>query len=88
MEPSYTIVFRKSARQWVALCLENGLVGQGPTKERAAARLHEANASFDEGVQGQQDIYRSPISVQELHEFLTFDEAQPVASYELRAVYA
>ena len=88
MEPYYTIVFRKSARQWVALCLENGLVGQGATKEKAAVRLHEAIASFDEGVQDQQDIYRSPISVQELHEFLLFDEAQPVASYELRTVYA
>jgi predicted RNase H-like HicB family nuclease len=88
MEPYYTIVFRKSAGQWVALCLENGLVGQGATKEKAAARLHEATASFEEGVQDQQDVYRSPISVKELHEFLLFDEAQPVASYELRAVYA
>jgi predicted RNase H-like HicB family nuclease len=89
MEPSYTIIFRKSARQWVALCLENGLVGQGETKEMAAARLHEAISSFDEAVQDQQDIFRAPISVKELHEFLTFDQVPPMTtSYELRAVYA
>jgi len=88
MEPSYTIVFRRSAGHWVALCLENGLVGQGTTKAKAADRLHEAITSFDEGTQGQQDVHRAPISVRELHEFLTFDEGQPVTSYELRAVYA
>lgn len=88
MELSYTIVFRKSAGQWVALCLENGLVGQGVTKSKAAEKLHQAVASFEEGTQGQYDVYRSPISVRELHEFLMFDEMQPVTSYELRAVYA
>lgn len=88
MEPSYTIVFRKSAGQWVALCLENGLVGQGATKSKAAERLHQAIVSFDEGTQDQSDVYRSPISVRDLHEFLTFDEGQPITSYELRAVYA
>lgn len=88
MEPSYTIVFRKSAEQWVALCLENGLVGQGATKTKAAERLQQAIASFDEGTQDLRDVYRSSISVRELHEFLTFDEVQPVTSYELRAVYA
>ena len=102
MEPSYTLLFRRSARQWVALCLENGLVGQGETKERAAARLHEAIASFDgqpglpgsqlaagPHLHGQPDIYHAPISVKQLHEFLTFEQAQPLTtSYELRAVYA
>ncbi len=32
----YTTVLRKSGPYWVALCLENGIVGQGHTKE-----LHE-----------------------------------------------
>ncbi len=89
MEPSYTLLFRRSARQWVALCLENGLVGQGETKASAAAKLHEAIASFDEALEDQQDIYHAPVSVKELHEFLTFDQVQPsTQSYELRAVYA
>lgn len=89
MEPSYTLIFRRSARQWVALCLENGLVGQGKNKEKAAAKLHEAIASFAEALEDQHDLYRAPISVNELHEFLTFEQAQPpTTSYELRAVYA
>ncbi len=29
----FTIVLRKSGNYWVALCLENGVVGQGTTKE-------------------------------------------------------
>ncbi len=83
-----SFVFRKSGRIWVALCLENGLVGQGATKAAAAARLEEAIASCDE-VADHEDIYQSPISVKELHEFLTFDAERPAtSSYELRAVYA
>ena len=83
-----TFVFRKSGRVWVALCLENGLVGQGATKAAAEARLEEAVAAFDD-VAGHEDVYQAPISVRELHEFLTLDAARPAAaSYELRAVYA
>ena len=89
MEPSYTIVFRQHAGQWVALCLENGLVGQGETKDKAAARLDEAIESFAEAIQDQQDVYCAPISVKALHEFLTFDQPAPAnTSFELRAVYA
>lgn len=29
----YTTVLRKSGQYWVALCLENGIVGQGATKD-------------------------------------------------------
>ena len=80
MEPFYTIVFHRSADHWVALCLENGLVGQGETKEKATARLREAIASFAEALENQQDIYRAPIAVRELHEFLTFDQTQPTTT--------
>ena len=38
----YTVVLRKSGNYWVALCLENGLVGQGNTKENAIEKLKEA----------------------------------------------
>jgi len=38
----YTAVLRKSGRDWVALCLENGLVGQGDSKELAVTKLKEA----------------------------------------------
>lgn len=89
MGPSYTVIFRKNAGQWVVLCLENGLLGQGETKERAAAKLHEAIASWDEAVKEQSDIYSAPISVKALHEFLTFGQEHTLPrSYELRTVYA
>jgi predicted RNase H-like HicB family nuclease len=35
----YTVVFRKSSLYWVALCLENGIVGQGDTRDEAFSRL-------------------------------------------------
>ena len=31
----YTIVLRRSGDYWVVLCLENGIVGQGDTKDDA-----------------------------------------------------
>lgn len=84
-----TFVFRKSGRAWVALCLENGLVGQGATKAIAEAKLKEAIASFEDVAQNVEEIYRSPILVRELHEFLTYNTEQPaLASYEMRTVYA
>ena len=37
----YTTVLRRSGGCWVALCLENGLVGQGDTKDDAIKKLKE-----------------------------------------------
>ena len=34
----HTEVLRKSGQYWVALCLENGIVGQGYKKEAAIGR--------------------------------------------------
>ncbi len=71
MKSFYTVVFRRSGRAWVALCLENGLVGQGISKRGAVARLNEATASLEEARTADPDIYSGPISIGELHEFLT-----------------
>lgn len=85
----YTLVLRKSGVYWVALCLENGLVGQGKTKDEAVKRLKEAIESFEEEYQKESDIYSAPVSIRELHEFLTVEGKKPVTEeYELRAVYA
>lgn len=84
----YTTVLRKSGNHWVALCLENGLVGQGDTKEKAVAKLREAIDSFQEVAQEEEEVYNAPLSIKELHEFLTVEGKKPGAeSYELRAVY-
>ena len=85
----YTVVLRKSGNYWVALCLENGLVGQGNTKENAIEKLKEAIDSFGDVCKEGKDVYAAPLSIKELHEFLTVEGKEPASeSYELKAVYA
>jgi len=85
----YTTILRKSGKSWVALCLENGLVGQSNSKEKAVDKLKEAIESFQETCIMEPDVYNSPISIKELHEFLMVEEQKPsFETYELRAVYA
>jgi predicted RNase H-like HicB family nuclease len=85
----YTVVLRKSGGYWVALCLENGLAGQGTTKEDAVNKLKEAVESFDEVSTTEPDIHSAPLSIKELHEFLTVEGREPSSeTYELRAVHA
>ena len=85
----YTVVLRQSGSHWVALCLENGIVGQGDTQDMAMSKLKEATESFQVVCDTEDDIYSAPIPIQELHEFLTVEAVQPIAEvYEFRAVYA
>lgn len=85
----YTTVLRKSGDYWVALCLENGLVGQGKSKKKAIQKLREAIDSFEEVARTDEDVYNAPLSIKELHEFLTVEAREPRSeSFELRAVYA
>ena len=86
---SFTTVLRRSGNYWVALCLENGLVGQGTDRDEAIQKLKEAIASIKDVYETESDVKKGPISIEELHEFLTIEEKEPVTdSYELRAVYA
>lgn len=85
----YTVVLRQSGGYWLALCLENGIVGQGDTQDLAIAKLREAIESFQAIYEYQSDIYCHPISIKELHEFLIIESKEPQSeTYELRAVYA
>jgi len=84
----YTVVMRKSAEYWVALCLENGLVGQGNTPEQSIEKLKQAIESFSQVDEAESDIYLSPLAINELHEFLTLEDAEASDTYELRKVYA
>ena len=85
----YTTVLRESGRYWVALCLENGLVGQGDSKERAIEKLKEAIDSFEQVQKNEPDIHTSPLSIKELHEFLTLEGSLPsLEPMEMRALYA
>lgn len=69
----YTSLLRKSRGYWVALCLENGIVGQGVTKEEAIEKLKEAIESFEDVYKTENNIYMEPLFIRELHEFLTMD---------------
>ncbi len=85
----YTTVLRKSGNNWVALCLENGLVGQGTTKEESIKKLKEAIESLEDVRRTDECVYNAPISIKELHEFLTIEGKELVTqTFELRAVNA
>ena len=70
----YTSVLRRSGQYWVALCLENGLVGQGRSKDEALKKLKEAIDSLMDVQVSEDDISVNPIAINELHEFLTIEE--------------
>lgn len=85
----FTIVLRKSGNDWVALCLENGLVGQGMTKEESIRKLKEAIECVADIKKTEENVYSAPISIKELHEFLTIEgEELGSQAFELRAVNA
>ncbi|MGL5804905.1 MAG: type II toxin-antitoxin system HicB family antitoxin [Xenococcaceae cyanobacterium] len=69
----YTVVLRKSSGYWVALCLENGIVGQGDTQDEAIKKLKEAIESKQDVLSTDLDKQSTPIFIKELHEFLTLE---------------
>jgi predicted RNase H-like HicB family nuclease len=85
----YTVVLRKSGDDWVTLCLENGIAGQGITKEESIRKLKEAIESFEDIRKSEEDVYSAPISIKELHEFLAVEGKNLVSeTFELVAVNA
>ncbi|WYL93763.1 MAG: type II toxin-antitoxin system HicB family antitoxin [Gloeotrichia echinulata IR180] len=70
----YTVVIRQTAGYWVGLCLENGIVGQGKTPEDSVNKIKEAIESFQSVYESESNIYKSPISIEELHEFFLYQE--------------
>jgi predicted RNase H-like HicB family nuclease len=64
----YTLLLRRSTEYWLALCLENGLVGQGTTQELAIDKLLEAIDSMADIYHLEPEVVKS-ISIPELHEF-------------------
>ncbi|MEH1872591.1 type II toxin-antitoxin system HicB family antitoxin [Nostoc sp.] len=72
----YTTVLRKSAGYWVALCLENGLVGQGVNQEAAIKQLNEAIAYFLSVYKIEANIYYPSLTIEELDEFLAVEDTE------------
>lgn len=84
-----TTILRRSGNYWVALCLENGVVSQGLTKEEALIKMREAIASLELAFSDDPSLFSAPIAINELHEFLSIEGPEPILeSFELRAVYA
>ena len=47
----FTIILKKSGRQYVSLCLENMVVGCGRTKDEAIERVKEAILSYVDSIE-------------------------------------
>ena len=85
----YAAVLRRSGPYWVALCLENGIVGQGYTKDVAISKRRDAIASIEAIRNDDRDIYSEPLSIKELHEFLTVEGIEELSEpLEMRALHA
>ena len=82
----YTVIIRKAADYWFFLCLGNGWVGQGNSPEQSIDKLKQSIESFSEVYESESDVYLSPLSINELHEFLTLEDAEASDTYELRKV--
>ena len=82
------MILTKNAEYLVSLCLENGLVGQVNTPEESLDKLKQAIESFSEVYESEFDVYLSLIFINELHEFLTLEDAESSDTYELRKVNA
>ena len=89
MKPIYTMIFRQYESEWLALCLENGIVSQGHSRHEAEVKLRDAIESVNHVLREEPAIYQASVPVSELHEFLAMDVLNPTSEhYELQAVYA
>jgi hypothetical protein len=62
---TYTQQFcEKSGSYWVALCLDNGIIGQSINKEVAIKKLNEAIASFLEVYKMEPNISYTSVSIE------------------------
>ena len=89
MKPIYTMIFRQYESEWLALCLENGIVSQGHSRLEAETKLRDAIEAVSDVLREEPAVYQASVTVSELHEFLTMDVLNPTSErYELQAVYA
>jgi predicted RNase H-like HicB family nuclease len=68
MKPIYTIVFRQYESEWLALCLENGIVSQGHSRLEAEAKLREAIETVNDVLREEPAVYQASVPVSELHD--------------------
>jgi len=71
----FTIILKKSGKQYVSLCLENMVVGCGKTEGEAIESVKEAILSYLDSIEEGMSLER-PISLNLLHEFLSEGEEE------------
>jgi len=70
---NFTAVLKKSGKQFVALCLELGVVGCGDTRSKA---MHSLRAAIDSYLDYAADVglpESRPVAIKEVHEFLLLE---------------
>jgi len=72
----YTIILKRSGRQYVSLCLELTAVGSGGTKVETISSVKDAIDSYVNSVEAGIPPER-PIPLDLLHEFLSEGEVAP-----------
>jgi len=67
---NYTAVLKKSGKQFVALCLELGVVGSGDTRSQAIQNLRAAIDSYIDYAAEVGLPETRPVAIQQLSDFL------------------
>jgi predicted RNase H-like HicB family nuclease len=76
---NYTAVLKKSGNQFVALCLELGVVGCGATRPKAMKSLRDAIDSYLDYAKDAGLPDSRPVAISQLHEFIFLDkQAKPI----------
>lgn len=71
----YSAILKKSGTQYLALCLELGVIGSGFSPSEAKKTLLNAIESYLDYVKQEGIPVERPVSIKkELHEFLYYDE--------------
>lgn len=78
---NYTIILKKSGKQYVSLCLENMVVGCGMTKEGAIENVKNAIQSYVDSLEEAMSLER-PVPLKLLHEFLAEVEEEQIGVAE------
>lgn len=70
----YSAILKKSGKQYLALCLELGVVGSGSTPAAAKKTLLDAIESYLDYAKYEGLPEERPVSIKELHQFLYYEE--------------
>lgn len=86
MKNIYTIVLKRNENEWLALCLEMGIVSQGSNTEEAINKMKEA-ISLQQNLEYQNEMHDVPDWRRQIYEFLIVGRKFPTTEiFELRLI--